>query len=261
MGFLSNVFKMPMDLLGLNQGKYAQEAAQAQTSANQAGIDATTAQYQQMRADMAPWSQLGLQAVQGLSPFQQAGQSQLAGIGQMANAGPQAFMQQQALMGMLGPQAQQDQINAISNSPMMAEMIRQGESAMLQNASATGGLRGGNLQGALAQFRPEILNQLIDQQYSRLGGIAGMGGNLAQFLASSGQNVAQNIAGLGQASAAGTGAAGMNSASNIANLLSESGAAQGAAKSVTGMGFLQGVLGRAIGTAGNALGAKYAMGG
>ena len=74
---------------------------------------------------------------------------------------------------------------------------------MLQNASATGGLRGGNVQGALAQFRPQLLNQLIEQQYSRLGGLTS----------------------LGQASAAGQATAGMQTGTNIANLLGQQGQA------------------------------------
>ena len=82
-------------------------------------------------------------------------------------------------------------------------MTRQGEEAILQQASATGGLRGGNVQAALSQFRPQVLNSLIEQQYNRLGGLAT----------------------LGQASAAGQGAQGMASASNIGNLLANQGAA------------------------------------
>jgi hypothetical protein len=61
--------------------------------------------------------------------------------------------------------------------------------------------RGGNVQGALAKFRPEVLSSLINQQYQRLGGLTS----------------------LGQASAAGQAAGGMGLASNISNLYGQQG--------------------------------------
>jgi hypothetical protein len=115
-----------------------------------------------------------------------------------------ALKQQQALLGLEGPEAQQAAINAIQNQPGFQSMVQQGENAMLQNASATGGLRGGNLQGAMAQFRPQMLAQAIQDQYSRLGGMTS----------------------LGQRSAAGVGAAGMETGRGIADLLGQMGAAQ-----------------------------------
>jgi hypothetical protein len=74
----------------------------------------------------------------------------------------------------------------------------------LQQAAATGGLRGGNIQAALAQFRPQVLSGLIEQQYGRLGGLTQ----------------------LGQASAAGVGSAGMQTGTNVSNLIQQQGAAQ-----------------------------------
>ena len=118
-------------------------------------------------------------------------------------AGAPALAQQQAFLGLGGAPAQQQAIQGIEQSPAMQAMMQQGENAMLQNASATGGLRGGNVQGALAQFRPQLLNQLIEQQYSRLGGLTS----------------------LGQASAAGQATAGMQTGTNIANLLGQQGQA------------------------------------
>lgn len=114
-------------------------------------------------------------------------------------------------------------------------MVGQGEEALLQNASATGGLRGGNTQAALAQFRPQMLSQMIESQYSKLGGLAGMG----------------------QASAAGQASAGMQSGSNVANLLQQQGAAlaggQVAQGSVVGNTF-----GNVANLGGMAIGAKMA---
>lgn len=77
--------------------------------------------------------------------------------------------------GMTGAEAQQAAVGQIAESPLLAELTRQGEQAMLQNAAATGGLRGGNIQGALAQYRPQMLQQEIDRQYSRLAQMSGLG--------------------------------------------------------------------------------------
>ena len=70
------------------------------------------------------------------------------------------------------------------------------------------------MQAALAQFRPELLNDLVQQQYGNLGGIAGAG-----------LQTAQNAAQMGQASAAGQAAQGIQSGNAIAGLLGEQGAA------------------------------------
>jgi len=111
----------------------------------------------------------------------------------------------QALLGLLGEEEQANAISAIESGAEFQALSRQGEDAILQNASATGGLRGGNVQGALAQFRPALLNQTIDQQFRRLGGLNQ----------------------IGQASAAGVGAAGINSGGSIAELLRQQGEAIG----------------------------------
>lgn len=127
-------------------------------------------------------------------------------------AGIPALQEQMNILGLGAPGGQAAAIAQQENNPLFQEIAAQGEDAILQNASATGGLRGGNVQGALAQFRPQMLNQFIEQQYSRLGGIANQGQN----------------------SAAGVGAAGMTSANNIAELLGKAGEAKAGAALGTG---------------------------
>lgn len=151
-------------------------------------------------------------------------------------AGTNALGQQQALLGLSGGAAQQNAINALQNSPQMQSMIEQGENAMLQNASATGGLRGGNLQGAMAQFRPQLLNQMIQQQYSNLGGLTSIGQNAA----------------------AGVGNAGMQSSQQIQNALAQQGAA--AAGSALASGQAQANMWGGLGQAGSSLGMMKMMG-
>ena len=122
-----------------------------------------------------------------------AARQQAAAMRPYAQAGTEALSQMQTLMGMGSPEDQAAAIGAIEQGPEMQAMIAQGENAMLQNAAATGGLRGGNLQGALAQFRPQVLNQLISQRMSQLGGIAGMGQSAAQAVGNA--NAARTMAG------------------------------------------------------------------
>lgn len=162
-----------------SQSKAARSAANAQIEASEMGVEEQRRQFD---------------AVQKLlKPYVDAGTGGLTG--------------QQNLLGINGTAAQQAAINNINNSAEMQTYLQQGENAILQNASATGGLRGGNTQAALAQFRPQLLNQLINQRYQNLAGMTA----------------------LGQNAAAGTGNAGMQTASNISNLYQQSGAAQAGA--------------------------------
>jgi hypothetical protein len=164
---------------GVVASKSASKAAKAQKESAQAGI--TEEQRQ-------------LSAVQELlKPY--------------VDAGTGAIGAQEALVGLGGDSAQQQAISALESSPQFESIVGQGEEALLQNASATGGVRGGNIQGALAQFRPQVLSQLIESQFGKLG----------------------QITQTGQASAAGQAQAGQITGTNIANLLSQQGQAQAGA--------------------------------
>ena len=193
------------------QAEAASGAAAAESAAAQAGIDETRRQFDAMQSLLSPYVQ----------------------------AGTQSLKSQQDLAGINGPEAQAAAMKAISESPEMLGMIQQGENALLQQGAATGGLRGGNTAGALAQFRPQMLSGLINQQYSRLGGITQMG----------------------QASAAGVGAAGMQSGSQIAGLLGQQGAAQAGGILGAGQANAQASLNAwAPVRTGLQLGAMYGMG-
>lgn len=100
----------------------------------------------------------------------------LSGRGETITGGTQGISSTTSpYAGMTGEEAQQAAISKIADSPLLKELMAQGEQAMLQQASATGGLRGGNIQGALAQYRPQMLQQAIDEQYARLGNLSGSG--------------------------------------------------------------------------------------
>lgn len=104
--------------------------------------------------------------------------------------GTAAFKQQQNLLGVGGAAAQQQAIGALQNSPFFQAQLNQGTNALLQNASATGGLRGGNVQGALSQFAPQLLQQTYQNQLSNLGGLSSMGLGAATGTGKAAQNTA-----------------------------------------------------------------------
>jgi len=191
---------------GNAQKKAANTAANAQQQASEAGIAEQQRQFDEVRKLLAPY----------------------------VNAGTGALGAQQNILGLNGTEAQRQALTGIESSPQFSSLSQQGENAILANASATGGLRGGNVQGALAQFRPQLLAQLIDQQYGRLGGLSSMGQNAA----------------------AGVGNAGMQTGQGISNLLQQQGAAQAGAALAAGRANAQ--IGSTIS---NSIGMFAGMGG
>ena len=197
---------------GIMQSRAASKAAGAQTQAAEAGIEEQRRQFDAVQEILKPYVTAGTQAITGLQPY--------------AAAGAPALEQQQALLGLRGPEAQQAAIAGIEGGAGYQAQVRAGEEALLQRASATGGLRGGNIQAALAQFRPQMLQQEIEKQYGRLGGLTSLG-----------QTTTQNLAQLGQASAAGTATAGLRTGADIANLMGQQGAARAGAELAQGQAF------------------------
>lgn len=194
-------------LSGAMGANAASGAASAQAGASQAGIDEQRRQFDSLQKLLSPY----------------------------VSAGTGALTVQQNLVGLNGAGPQWDAVNAIQNGQQFLSMKQQGENSILSNASATGGLRGGNTQAALAQFSPQLLSQLINDQYSKLGGLTSVGQNAA----------------------AGVGNAGMSTGNNIATLLGQQGAAvaggdlaQGKAWSsipnslASGLGVFQGLGGK-----------------
>ena len=146
-------------------------------------------------------------------------------------SGTTALSRYNALTGLSGEEAQQTLINQITSGAEYGSLVRQGEEAILQSASATGGLRGGNTQSALARFRPEILSSLIRDEYSRLGGMVSMGQNAAAGLGNAGMQVGQNISNqygqIGQAQAGAALARGQATANMWGNIAGSVGLAAG----------------------------------
>lgn len=155
----------------------AKEASKAQQNASQQGMEEQRRQFEALQALMKPYVESGTGALDG----------------------------QNDLLGLNGFDKQQSAIGNIENSPFFKSQYQQAENALLQNASATGGLRGGNFQEALADNRSNMLFQNVQGQLQNLSGVAangqsaaaGLGGDGLQF----GQNIAQGYQDIGQAQA------------------------------------------------------------
>ncbi|QRF55305.1 hypothetical protein [Variovorax paradoxus] len=103
------------------------------------------------------------------------------------DAGTTAVGQQRDILGLNGNDAQQSFINNLQSSPLFQSQVKQGEQSILANASATGGLRGGNTQAALAQFSPAMLSAEINNRFQQLGGLVNIGQNAAVQSGNAGQ--------------------------------------------------------------------------
>lgn len=192
-------------LAGHQANKAARRAADAQVQAAQLGVGENRRQFDFIQELMKPY----------------------------VDSGKTALNQQMGMLGLNGAAAQQQAIGALQNSPFFQAQLNQGTNAILQNASATGGLRGGNTQAALAQFAPQLLQQTYQQQL----------GNFSQ-LATQGQN-----------SAAGVGAQAANTGNRNAALFGNMGQAQAGAylaRAQNNQDMIDGLLG----ITGRVLGAK-----
>lgn len=165
-------------------GSGQKKAAQAQAAGIGRGMDAYQDYYQQGQAQLQPYQQAGADA---LSQYQ----------------------------NLLSTEGQGDFYNQYMQSPMFQAMQSQAEDAALRNASATGGLRTGQSNVALASIAPQLANQAYGQQMAGLQSLYGTGYGAA----STGANMAQN-----------TGA-------NMANMYAQQGGFKGQAAAAMPMAF------------------------
>lgn len=144
------LFSFVGGLIGASKQKKASRAAEAAMieQLNRA-ITQNQTNYEQIRGDYAP-------ARDVLAPT----------VGAMGD-----------IIGINGDPAQQGALDRLKASPMYQSLFRTGEEAVLQNAAATGGIRGGNTQRGLADFGADTFARLIQQQLENLGGLGGVGMN------------------------------------------------------------------------------------
>ncbi|WP_426262997.1 hypothetical protein [Sphingomonas sp. PWP1-2] len=160
---------------GITGGKGAQAAAKAQAQAQQAAIGEQRNEFNTIQANNQPYTQAGTSSL--------ASMLNLLGLG----AG--------------GATGQQGAIDALKASPTFTALDQTGTDAILQNAAATGGLRGGNTQNSLYNNRSNLLASVIQQQLGNLGALVNVG----------------------QAGASGTNAAASNTGNAVSSILTQGG--------------------------------------
>lgn len=154
-------------LFGAGSAKKASKNAEAaQLDYLNRALTAEQQQNAQSRTDLAPWR----------------------------DAGGAALVQQGDLTGIHGNDPQAAAIAQLQASPLYQSLYRNGLEANLQNASATGGLRGGNEGRSLADFGADTLSTTIQNQLGNLGALSGQGLQATNSTVSSGDALTQAIA-------------------------------------------------------------------
>ena len=156
-------------------GQSAEDAANTQADAADAGVAEQRRQYNLTRQDLLPW--------------------QTAGAG--------ALERQQALLGLSGREAQQSAYDQFRQDPGQAFLQARAQKNLLANSAAIGGLGGGNVRSALVEQGVGFGMQDFGNYYNRLAGLSSTGQQSAAQLGQFGQQSASNIGNLyGQAGAA-----------------------------------------------------------
>lgn len=154
------------DIIGAKSNSHAiAHATNQQISGINQAIGEQQGQMVQNRTDEAPYTGFGAQSVGGLGD----------------------------LLGLNGTDAASKAIAALKASPMFQSLFNTGQEAVLQNASATGGVRGGNAQGALYELGSNTLSDVIQNQIKSLFGGAQIGANATGNLINVNQQGANNI--------------------------------------------------------------------
>lgn len=152
----------------------AQQAAQEQANAAVAAVPIQ--------------QQAFLGAQQNIDPFAQTG---IAALGSRA-----------ALAGLGGPEGQQAALGQIQESPAQQFIRDRQRRAQLRNASAIGGLGGGNIKSAIAEQEAGFAIQDLENQRRELAQLSAGGLQAGTALGTLGAATAGNIADLTQAEAA-----------------------------------------------------------
>lgn len=161
-------------------GKGAAKAAKQQAAAYQQGIDEQRREFDASQARFQPYSDFGSASMGSLSD----------------------------LLGLNGNDKQGIAIGALKSSPGFTSRYNTGVDTILQNAAATGGLRGGNVNNSLANFGSGLLGDVYNTQVGNLTNGVGIGSGTVTTLGNLGQQNVNSISQLlgqkGGAQAAGT---------------------------------------------------------
>lgn len=165
-GILSGLGGILGDVIGGIENAHAiSKASKAQQAGIQQAIGEQQREYDTSRQDFMPYMDFGKGALGPLGD----------------------------LLGLNGNDAAGAAISNLQQSPLYQSLYRNGLEANLQNASATGGIRGGNEVRSLADFGSDTLAQVIQNQIQNLFGAQGVGSGATGAVTNVGMHTADNI--------------------------------------------------------------------
>lgn len=181
-------------------------------------------------------------------------QRQRAQLDPFAKAGVSALEQQQALLGLGTPEDQQAAFAQFAESPGQQFIRERAEKALVRNASAIGGLGGGNVRSALVEQGAGFAAEDFSNQFNRLDNLRAGGQNAALNIgqgalttagnkASTQFNAAQQIGSGAINTAARQGQFGQNLATNVGNLAVQGGNARATGIANQNAALQQGIAG------------------
>lgn len=136
-------------------------------------------------------------AEKNAAPYMQAATGALPDLSRIAGVGADALNTMAAAYGALGAGPQKQFLRGMEASPLYQGGLAQGQTNILNSAAATGGLRGGNTQAALAELGPQMMAQYLDAMRSGLTPVATLGTGVGQNLAGQGAGMTQFLGGIG----------------------------------------------------------------
>lgn len=172
MGLLGSIFKIGASIIGSSSSKKASKKAQAaQIATLNRGIDTLNTQFDWAKGESEPFVQGGQDATNALL--------ELLGLPVNGKATDPT-----------------QSIAALKGSPIYQALFNNGVDTTLANASATGGLRGGNTQDALARVGTDTLAKVYQDRVSNLSGVSGLGLQALTGLEGLGAANAESVASL-----------------------------------------------------------------
>jgi hypothetical protein len=193
-----------------NSSQAAKDAANAQSSANQAAINAQMGMYNTTRNDNAPYRYVGNQALNslaaanGLNPYADVAPATGGaggaprGIGNAGNGMAYPGSNALAVGGTAGggsasfPGQAAGSLGSFTASPGYNFVRNEGQRNVEQSAAARGGAFSGNAMRALADYNQNIASKEYDNWYSRMANLAGFGPAATNTVTAAGVNAANS---------------------------------------------------------------------
>jgi hypothetical protein len=111
-------------------------------------------------------------------------------------AGTKAVIGYGNLLGTNGADAEAAAVEQLKASPFFQQNLADANENLLQTASATGGVRGGNTAGAIGQLSPQLLQQYYEKALSGFGNLAQLGLGAQGTVTQVGSDATDNVTNL-----------------------------------------------------------------